>query len=116
MANGPLAAVFWEYGVLFAGIIAILYADVVVIPSLRINSTYYGWRFSAYLGLVFTASAVGAGTIMHALLERSVSYPMRRLGGLRSWHSSRSTMFSSRPSRPSPSLARFCGSVGAGNG
>jgi uncharacterized membrane protein YraQ (UPF0718 family) len=67
MGNGPLAAVLWEHGILFAGIIAFLYADFVVIPSLRINSTYYGWRFAAYLGVVFTASAVGAGIIMHAL-------------------------------------------------
>ena len=67
MGNGPLAAVLWENGVLFAGIIAFLYADFVVIPSLRINSGYYGWRFAAYLGLIFTGSAVGAGIIMHAL-------------------------------------------------
>lgn len=67
MGNGPLAAVLWENGVLFAGIMAFLYADFVVIPSLRINATYYGWRFAAYLGAVFTASAIGAGIIMHAL-------------------------------------------------
>ena len=67
MGNGPLAAVLWENGVLFAGILVFLYADFVVIPSLRINVTYYGWRFAAYLGFVFTASAVGAGLFMHAL-------------------------------------------------
>ena len=67
MGNGPLAAVLWENGVMFAGVIAFLYADFVVIPSLRINTKYYGWRFAAYLGLVFTASAVGAGIIMHLL-------------------------------------------------
>lgn len=67
MGNGPLAAVLWENGVMFAGIIAFLYADFVVIPSLRINATYYGWRFASYLAFVFTASAVGAGIVMHAL-------------------------------------------------
>lgn len=67
MGNGPLAAVLWENGVLFAGIIAFLYADFVVIPSLRINAAYYGWRFALYLAAVFTGSAVGAGIIMHAL-------------------------------------------------
>ena len=67
MGNGPLAAVLWENGVLFAGIIAFLYSDFVVIPSLRINPAYYGWRFAAYLGMVITVSAVGAGIIMHAL-------------------------------------------------
>jgi uncharacterized membrane protein YraQ (UPF0718 family) len=67
MGNGPLAAVLWENGVLFSGIIAFLYADFVVIPSLHINATYYGWRFAAYLGAIFTGSAIGAGIIMHAL-------------------------------------------------
>lgn len=67
MGNGPLAAVLWENGVLFAGIIAFLYSDFVVIPSLRINTTYYGWRFAAYLAAIFTVSAVGAGIVMHAL-------------------------------------------------
>ena len=67
MGNGPLAAVLWENGVLFAGIIAFLYADFVVIPSLRINARYYGWKFATYLALVFSASAVAAGITMHAL-------------------------------------------------
>lgn len=67
MGNGPLAAILWENGVLFAGIIAFLYADFVVIPSLRINMKYYGWRFAAYLGVVFTVSAIGAGIVMHLL-------------------------------------------------
>lgn len=67
MGNGPLAAVLWENGVLFAGIIAFLYADFVVLPSLRINASYYGWRFATYLALVFAASAAGAGFIMHGL-------------------------------------------------
>lgn len=67
MGNGPLAAVLWENGVLFAGTLAFLYADYVVIPSLRINAAYYGWRFALYLGFVFTASAVAAGIIMHPL-------------------------------------------------
>ena len=80
MGNGPLAAVLWENGVLFAGIIAFLYADFVVIPSLRINATYYGWRFAGYLGAVFTASAVGAGIIMHALFWAVGLIPEARAG------------------------------------
>ena len=69
MGNGPLAAVLWENGVLFAGIITFLYADFAVIPAYRINTAYYGWRFAAYLGMIFTISAIGAGIIMHALFR-----------------------------------------------
>lgn len=80
MGNGPLAAVLWENGVLFAGIIAFLYADFVVIPSLRINARYYGWRFAGYLAVVFTTSAVGAGIIMHALFWALGLIPQPKAG------------------------------------
>ena len=69
MGNGPLAAVLWENGVLFVGIMAFLYSDFVVIPSLRINARYYGWRFAAYLAAVFTGSAIGAAILVYALFS-----------------------------------------------
>lgn len=80
MGNGPLAAVLWENGVLFSGIIAFLYADFVVIPSLRINAAYYGWRFAGYLALVFAGSAVGAGIVMHALFALLQLIPESKAG------------------------------------
>jgi uncharacterized membrane protein YraQ (UPF0718 family) len=67
MGNGPLAAILWQHGVLFAGIMAFLFADFVVIPSLRINARYYGWKFTAYLAAVFAGSAVAAGIVVHLL-------------------------------------------------
>ena len=82
MGNGPLAAVLWENGVLFAGIVAFLYADFVVIPSLRINAAYYGWRFAAYPGMVFTASAVLAGITMHPLFWAVGLIPEAQAGGV----------------------------------
>ena len=80
MGNGPLAAILWENGVLFAGIVAFLFSDFVVIPSLRINTTYYGWRFAAYLGIVFTVSAVGAGIAIHALFRLLALIPEPKSG------------------------------------
>jgi uncharacterized membrane protein YraQ (UPF0718 family) len=80
MGNGPLAAVLWENGVLFAGIVAFLYSDFVVIPSLRINAKYYGWRFAGYLAAVFTASAVMAGIVMHALFSTVGLIPEAKRG------------------------------------
>lgn len=67
MGNGPLAAILFQNGVVFAGIMAFLYSDFLVPPSLKINATYYGWRFATYLGLVFAAAAVVTGTLVHAL-------------------------------------------------
>lgn len=80
MGNGPLAAVLWENGVLFSGILAFLYADFVVIPSLRINARYYGWRFAGYLALIFAGSAVGAGIAIHALFSAMNLIPEARAG------------------------------------
>lgn len=69
MGNGPLAAILFKNGVVFGGIMAFLYSDFVVPPSLKINANYYGWRFAAYLGVVFTAAAVVSGVIVHALFS-----------------------------------------------
>ena len=47
MGNGPVAALLWENGVAFAGIMAFLASDFIVPPSLKINANYYGWRSPA---------------------------------------------------------------------
>lgn len=80
MGNGPLAAVLWENGVLFAGILAFLYADFVVIPSLRINASYYGWRFALYLAMIFAISAAGAGMVIHAVFALLQLIPEAQAG------------------------------------
>lgn len=65
MGNGPLAAILFENGVVFAGIMAFLYSDFIVPPSLKINANYYGWRFALYLGIVFAIAAIFAGIVVH---------------------------------------------------
>ncbi|MGE3910241.1 MAG: permease [Chloroflexota bacterium] len=67
MGNGPLAAILWQNGVLFAGIVAFLYSDFIVVPSMRINARYYGWAYTAYLAAIFSVCSVVAGIVMHVL-------------------------------------------------
>lgn len=67
MGNGPLAAILFQNGVVFGGIMTFLYSDFLVPPSLKINANYYGWRFALYLGSVFALSAVATGVVIHAL-------------------------------------------------
>jgi uncharacterized membrane protein YraQ (UPF0718 family) len=67
MGNGPLAALLWENGVAFAGIMVFLAADFVVPPSLKINANYYGSRFAAYLAAISTVAAVISGVVLHDL-------------------------------------------------
>lgn len=82
MGNGPLAALLWENGVAFAGIMAFLASDFIVPPSFKINANYYGWRFAAYLAAVSTVAAVVSGIILHALFAATGLTPDRdvRLG------------------------------------
>ena len=46
VGNVPLAAVLWSGGISFAGVLAFLFADLIVIPILLIYRKYYGTRFT----------------------------------------------------------------------
>ncbi len=64
IGNVPMAAVLWGAGVSFGGVLAFLYADLLVLPLLDVYRRYYGWRMAAYLAAVFYAVMVGAALIM----------------------------------------------------
>ena len=46
VGNVPLAAVLWSGGMSFAGVLAFLFADLIVLPILLIYRKYYGIRFT----------------------------------------------------------------------
>jgi uncharacterized membrane protein YraQ (UPF0718 family) len=61
VGNVPLAAVLWNGGASFGGVIAFLYADLVILPILDIYRRYYGLGMAAFLFATFTtAMAVAA--------------------------------------------------------
>jgi YHS domain-containing protein len=47
VGNVPLAAVLWSGGISFAGVMAFIFADLIVLPILAIYRKYYGWHFAA---------------------------------------------------------------------
>ena len=49
VGNVPLAAVLWNAGSSFGGVIAFLFADLIVLPILDIYRRYYGWRMAGFL-------------------------------------------------------------------
>src|SRR5213079_2180026 len=49
IGNVPLAAVLWNGGISFGGAISFIFADLIVVPILRIYGKYYGRRMSLYL-------------------------------------------------------------------
>jgi hypothetical protein len=61
IGNVPLAAVLWAGGSTFAGVIAFLFADLLIIPILSAYRKYYGLRVAAIVsGIMFAAIAVAA--------------------------------------------------------
>lgn len=65
MGNIPLAAVLYGNGVAFAGIMAFIFSDLVVLPVLRVNAQYYGWKMALYILGVFLVVLVATAMILH---------------------------------------------------
>ncbi len=65
MGNIPLAAVLFAQGVSFAGVMAFIFSDLVVLPVLRINASYYGWKMALYILAIMLVGIVSASLIMH---------------------------------------------------
>ncbi len=65
MGNIPLAAVLYGNGVSFAGVMAFIFSDLVVLPVLRIQAKYYGWKMAMYIMGVFSVILVVTALILH---------------------------------------------------
>jgi hypothetical protein len=64
IGNVPLAAILWGSGLSFGGVLAFLYADLIVLPLLDIYRKYYGWRMMLYIFGVFFVTMVLAAIVM----------------------------------------------------
>jgi uncharacterized membrane protein YraQ (UPF0718 family) len=61
VGNVPLAAVLWAGGISFSGVIAFIYADLIIVPLVVIYGRYYGRRMTALLvAIMFSAMAAAA--------------------------------------------------------
>src|SRR5437868_3679924 len=61
VGNVPLAAVLWSGGISFAGVLAFLFADLIVLPIIAIYRKYYGGAFALRIVvLMFAAMALAA--------------------------------------------------------
>jgi uncharacterized protein len=61
VGNVPLAAVLWSGGISFAGVLAFLFADLIVLPILAIYRKYYGTAFALRItALMFVTMVVAA--------------------------------------------------------
>ncbi|HEX5303686.1 MAG TPA: permease, partial [Streptosporangiaceae bacterium] len=61
IGNVPLAAVLWNGGISFGGVIAFIFADLIILPILVIYRKYYGTRMMLTVLGIFYATMVLAG-------------------------------------------------------
>jgi uncharacterized protein len=64
IGNVPLAAVLWNGGISFGGVVSFIFADLIIIPILLIYRKYYGTRMMLFILGTFYASMVLAGYVV----------------------------------------------------
>jgi uncharacterized protein len=67
IGNVPLAAVLWNGGISFGGVMAFIFADLIIIPILVIYRKYYGSKMTlAILGIFYAAMVLAAYVVEFA--------------------------------------------------
>jgi uncharacterized protein len=64
IGNVPLAVVLWKGGISFGGVVAFIFADLIILPILNIYRKYYGARTAALILGVFYAAMAAAGYVV----------------------------------------------------
>ena len=67
VGNVPLAAVLWNGGISFGGVISFLFADLLILPILNIYRKYYGLKVAVLLAGVFYLAMAAAALIVEGL-------------------------------------------------
>jgi uncharacterized membrane protein YraQ (UPF0718 family) len=78
IGNVPLAAVLWNGGISFGGVLAFVFADLIILPILDIYRRYYGWRMAGFLLATFYVTMVAAGLIVELLFGGLGISPTKR--------------------------------------
>ncbi|HEX3960691.1 MAG TPA: permease [Trebonia sp.] len=64
VGNVPLAVVLWKGGISFGGVVAFIFADLIIAPILNIYRKYYGGRMALFILGTFYAAMAGAGYVI----------------------------------------------------
>ncbi|WP_343599337.1 permease [Mycobacterium sp.] len=78
IGNVPLAAVLWNGGISFGGVIAFIFADLLILPILNIYRKYYGTTMMLTLLGSFYAAMVAAGYLVELLFGTAHLIPNQR--------------------------------------
>ncbi len=78
VGNVPLAAVLWNGGISFGGVVSFLFADLLILPILNIYRKYYGLKVAAILAVTFYLAMAGAALLVEALFSALNLIPAHR--------------------------------------
>ena len=79
IGNVPLAAVLWNGGISFGGVISFIFADLIIIPILVIYRKYYGTKMMLAILGIFYATMVLGGYIIEFLFGALGLIPAERM-------------------------------------
>src|SRR5947209_2113696 len=78
IGNVPLAAVLWNGGISFGGVLAFIFADLIILPILDIYRKYYGWKMAGFLLVVFYVTMAASGLIVELVFDSLGLIPSER--------------------------------------
>jgi uncharacterized protein len=78
VGNVPLAAVLWSGGISFGGVMAFIFADLIVLPIIWVYKKYYGWAFTIRITLLMLVTMAAAALMIDAAFNAAGLAPQVR--------------------------------------
>jgi uncharacterized protein len=78
VGNVPLAAVLWSGGIGFAGVIAFIFADLIILPIIQIYRKYYGDAYALRIVALMLVAMVLAALVVDGLFSAAGLIPTIR--------------------------------------
>jgi len=78
IGNVPLAAVLWNGGISFGGVVSFIFADLIIIPIILIYKKYYGLKAALRITGIFYLAMIAAGYIVELVFTPLGLVPAER--------------------------------------
>jgi uncharacterized membrane protein YraQ (UPF0718 family) len=78
IGNVPLAAVLWNGGISFGGVVSFIFADLIIIPIILIYKKYYGLKPALRITGIFYLAMVAAGYVVELVFTPLGLVPAER--------------------------------------
>jgi hypothetical protein len=78
VGNVPLAAVLWSGGISFAGVMAFIFADLIVLPIVAIYRKYYGTAYALRISAMMLVTMIAAALAVDGLFSVAGLVPTTR--------------------------------------